>query len=382
MSIVNIGSICKIIGGSTPSTKNNNLWKKEIPFYSLADLLINVASRYISIENNKFIDEPAILFSSTATIGNVCYVEEKCWFNDQIKAFISKDSNVLNTKYLYYWFLNNKHIIKSQANKGSVFSSIGIKELVNMKINLPSIEEQNAIISIIEPHEKLFVKYSNLVDISSVENAKKDVDNLISIIEPLDILENKINKLKTVLKKLLINIYDKNCNSHVNLFENNKIYTNKYLNQNLYCDTSCIGELEINFSKMINISLEDKPSRADLSIKNNSIIFSKLLGENKVYCFLNNENIVFSTGFFNIKSNDENNDDLLSFLLSSDFKNQKSMLANGTTMIGINNSDLTKVRCKAPFLNSNIYFTFFNKLNEIENKITLARNKIVNLLIK
>ncbi|WP_016829279.1 restriction endonuclease subunit S, partial [Ureaplasma urealyticum] len=319
------------------------------PFYSLADLLINVASRYISIENNKFIDEPAILFSSTATIGNVCYVEEKCWFNDQIKAFISKDSNVLNTKYLYYWFLNNKHIIKSQANKGSVFSSIGIKELVNMKINLPSIEEQNAI---------------------------------ISIIEPLDILENKINKLKTVLKKLLINIYDKNCNSHVNLFENNKIYTNKYLNQNLYCDTSCIGELEINFSKMINISLEDKPSRADLSIKNNSIIFSKLLGENKVYCFLNNENIVFSTGFFNIKSNDENNDDLLSFLLSSDFKNQKSMLANGTTMIGINNSDLTKVRCKAPFLNSNIYFTFFNKLNEIENKITLARNKIVNLLIK
>ncbi|WP_016829285.1 restriction endonuclease subunit S, partial [Ureaplasma urealyticum] len=180
MSIVNISSICKIIGRSTPSTKNNNLWKKEIPFYSLADLLINVASRYISIENNKFIDEPAILFSSTATIGNVCYVEEKCWFNDQIKAFISKDSNVLNTKYLYYWFLNNKHIIKSQANKGSVFSSIGIKELVNMKINLPSIEEQNAIISIIEPHEKLFVKYSNLVDISSVENAKKDVDNLIS----------------------------------------------------------------------------------------------------------------------------------------------------------------------------------------------------------
>lgn len=191
-----------------------------------------------------------------------------------------------------------------------------------------------------------------------------------------------ISKLKITLKKLLTNLYDKNYNSHVNLFENNKIYTNKYLKQNLYCDTSCIGELEINFSKMINISLEDKPSRADLSIKNNSIIFSKLLGENKVYCFLNNENIVFSTGFFNIKSNNENNDDLLSFLLSSDFKNQKSMLANGTTMIGINNSDLTKIRCKAPFLNSNIYFTFFNKLNEIENKITLTRNKIVYLLIK
>ena len=344
-----ISSICKIISGSTPDTKNNDLWKKELPFYSPTDLINNVASRYISIKNNNFINGPAVLFSSAATIGNVYFVDKKCWFNQQIKAFITKDPNILSNKYLYYWFLKNREIIKVGANKGSIFSSITTDEFGNMKINLPSIEEQNEI---------------------------------ISIIKPLDVLENKINKLKITLKKLLKNLYDKNYNSHVNLFENNKIYTNKYLKQNLYCDTSCIGELEINFSKMINISLEDKPSRADLSIKNNSIIFSKLLGENKVYCFLNNENIVFSTGFFNIKSNNENNDDLLSFLLSSDFKNQKSMLANGTTMIGINNSDLTKIRCKAPFLNSNIYFTFFNKLNEIENKITLTRNKIVYLLIK
>ncbi|MEJ3571699.1 restriction endonuclease subunit S [Ureaplasma urealyticum] len=204
MSIVNIGSICKIIGGSTPSTKNNNLWKKEIPFYSLADLLINVASRYISIENNKFIDEPAILFSSTATIGNVCYVEEKCWFNDQIKAFISKDSNVLNTKYLYYWFLNNKHIIKSQANKGSVFSSIGIKELVNMKINLPSIEEQNAIISIIEPIEKVINNIKNIkFKIESLVN--KYFDFLYSNLEDSNFKKYILGDLFTINRGQIIN---------------------------------------------------------------------------------------------------------------------------------------------------------------------------------
>ncbi|MDU3864681.1 restriction endonuclease subunit S [Ureaplasma urealyticum] len=323
-----------------------------------------------------------ITISMNGNAGCVFYQKDKFSANSDVLVLSNIDNKISNNKFIFYWLKKHENTKIKSLCKGTTRLRLSNDDVLNLEINLPPIEEQNAIISIIEPHEKLFVKYSNLVDISSVENAKKDVDNLISIIEPLDILENKINKLKTVLKKLLINIYDKNCNSHVNLFENNKIYTNKYLNQNLYCDTSCIGELEINFSKMINISLEDKPSRADLSIKNNSIIFSKLLGENKVYCFLNNENIVFSTGFFNIKSNDENNDDLLSFLLSSDFKNQKSMLANGTTMIGINNSDLTKVRCKAPFLNSNIYFTFFNKLNEIENKITLARNKIVNLLIK
>ncbi|EDU06504.1 restriction endonuclease subunit S [Ureaplasma urealyticum] len=290
-----------------------------------------------------------ITISMNGNAGCVFYQKDKFSANSDVLVLSNIDNKISNNKFIFYWLKKHENTKIKSLCKGTTRLRLSNDDVLNLEINLPPIEEQNAI---------------------------------ISIIEPLDILENKINKLKTVLKKLLINIYDKNCNSHVNLFENNKIYTNKYLNQNLYCDTSCIGELEINFSKMINISLEDKPSRADLSIKNNSIIFSKLLGENKVYCFLNNENIVFSTGFFNIKSNDENNDDLLSFLLSSDFKNQKSMLANGTTMIGINNSDLTKVRCKAPFLNSNIYFTFFNKLNEIENKITLARNKIVNLLIK
>ncbi|WP_016829144.1 restriction endonuclease subunit S [Ureaplasma urealyticum] len=207
MSIVNIGSICKIIGGSTPSTKNNNLWKKEIPFYSLADLLINVASRYISIENNKFIDEPAILFSSTATIGNVCYVEEKCWFNDQIKAFISKDSNVLNTKYLYYWFLNNKHIIKSQANKGSVFSSIGIKELVNMKINLPSIEEQNAIISIIEPIEKS-IKTINLLQTKIGLFIEKTFNFINDNLVNSDLIEFSLKDLLNIKRGLPITVKD------------------------------------------------------------------------------------------------------------------------------------------------------------------------------
>ncbi|EDU67151.1 restriction-modification enzyme subunit s3a [Ureaplasma urealyticum serovar 11 str. ATCC 33695] len=299
--------------------------------------------------DNYLYDGQNITISRVGNAGTTFYHEGKISLTDNCFILSKINKKIAKVKYVFYLLkLNEDKKIRSISH-GTTRKIINKTDLDNLIIYLPSIEIQNAI---------------------------------ISIIEPLDILENKINKLKTVLKKLLINIYDKNCNSHVNLFENNKIYTNKYLNQNLYCDTSCIGELEINFSKMINISLEDKPSRADLSIKNNSIIFSKLLGENKVYCFLNNENIVFSTGFFNIKSNDENNDDLLSFLLSSDFKNQKSMLANGTTMIGINNSDLTKVRCKAPFLNSNIYFTFFNKLNEIENKITLARNKIVNLLIK
>ncbi|EDU19278.1 reStriction-modification enzyme mpuuiii s subunit [Ureaplasma parvum serovar 6 str. ATCC 27818] len=166
-----ISSICKIISGSTPDTKNNDLWKKELPFYSPTDLINNVASRYISIKNNNFINGPAVLFSSAATIGNVYFVDKKCWFNQQIKAFITKDPNILSNKYLYYWFLKNREIIKVGANKGSIFSSITTDEFGNMKINLPSIEEQNEIISIIEPIEKV---------INNIKNVKIKIESLVN----------------------------------------------------------------------------------------------------------------------------------------------------------------------------------------------------------
>ncbi|EDU19346.1 restriction modification enzyme subunit s2a [Ureaplasma parvum serovar 6 str. ATCC 27818] len=380
MSIYKLYELVNIYKGSNLITKKYIEQNKGI--YPVISSKTTENGVYGFINTYDYEKDKITMSSDGENAGTTFWQEKNFSLTNHALVFIMNKLIKYNYKYLFLTLKKHESKIKDLIISGSTRPGVSLNLLKSINIKLPSIEEQDAIISIIEPIEKLFVKYSNLVDISSVENVKRDIDNLISIIKPLDVLENKINKLKITLKKLLTNLYDKNYNSHVNLFENNKIYTNKYLKQNLYCDTSCIGELEINFSKMINISLEDKPSRADLSIKNNSIIFSKLLGENKVYCFLNNENIVFSTGFFNIKSNNENNDDLLSFLLSSDFKNQKSMLANGTTMIGINNSDLTKIRCKAPFLNSNIYFTFFNKLNEIENKITLTRNKIVYLLIK
>ncbi|EDX53436.1 restriction endonuclease subunit S [Ureaplasma urealyticum] len=391
MSIVNIGSICKIIGGSTPSTKNNNLWKKEIPFYSLADLLINVASRYISIENNKFIDEPAILFSSTATIGNVCYVEEKCWFNDQIKAFISKDSNVLNTKYLYYWFLNNKHIIKSQANKGSVFSSIGIKELVNMKINLPSIEEQNAIISIIEPHEKLFVKYSNLVDISSVENAKKDVDNLISIIEPIEKSIKTINLLQTKIGLFIEKTFN-------------------FINDNLVNSDLIEFSLKdlLNIKRGLPITAKDllnNPGSYPLisaSSKNNGIFgyFNDYMydGQNITISMNGNAGCIFyQIGKFSANSDvlvlsnsnkNLTNIDYIYYLLKTKEKEIQN-LAIGTTRFRLGNSVIEKFKVLLPNIEiqekfSKIVEPLLNlstKANKIEKNLNECLLKIVKKLI-
>lgn len=247
MSIVSIGSICKIIGGSTPSTKNNNLWKKEIPFYSPADLLINVASRYISIENNKFIDDPVVLFSSTATIGNVCYVEEKCWFNDQIKAFITKDINTLKIKYLYYWFLKNKEIIKARANKGSIFSLIGIKELGNMKINLPWIEEQNEIISIIEPIEKVINNIKNVkIKIESLIN--KYFDFLYSDLKDSNFKKYILGDLFTINRGQIINskYIDNNIGSYPVISSNTKNngifgYINSYMYDGEFITISADG---------------------------------------------------------------------------------------------------------------------------------------------
>ena len=185
------------------------------------------------------------------------------------------------------------------------------------------------------------------------------------------------------MKILLINQYLQKENKYVNLSEIIFKKIQKRFKQNFYFQTNGILELNIDFSKIINLNKSSKiPSRANLVPQDNSILFSKLLGENKILPWFNElkNQYVFSTGFYNVQS--KNLDHVLSFLLTKEFKEQKIIFANGTTMVGINDNSIKNIKIKKPNENSNVFSKFIFKLIFLENKINLIKNKVLNLLIK
>ena len=123
-------------------------------------------------------------------------------------------------------------------------------------------------------------------------------------------------------------------------------------------------------NKIKEISKNKKPSRANLSPKNNSLIFAKLRGSQKIFPIYDKKytNYVYSTGFYNISANDLDWY-LLGFLNSKDFIIQKNNNSSGTLMQGITIKDLNKIKIKIP---KNKY-----KLNSIVKTISK-----INLVIE
>lgn len=87
-------------------------------------------------------------------IGFVGYQEKDFWLGPLCYAIYPKDNNVLNPKYLYYELSSKRDEILKRKNTGGVPSLNGC-DLKTIPINVPSIEDQNKIVDILDKFDKI-----------------------------------------------------------------------------------------------------------------------------------------------------------------------------------------------------------------------------------
>jgi type I restriction enzyme S subunit len=100
------------------------------------------------------------------------------------------------------------------------------------------------------------------------------------------------------------------------------------------------------------ITLDNRPSRANMQPTINSLWFAKLKNSRKLIKVSINSinllgNCIFSTGFAGLDVPKYPNF-VWSFLISSAFDEQKNNLSNGTTMEGINNESINRIKLLIP----------------------------------
>ena len=111
-----IGEIAEIIGGGTPSTKNEDNFGGDIPWITPKDLsdhnemYISKGERSITkigLENSsaKLLPANSILFTSRAPIGYVALAKNEITTNQGFKSLVLKDDN--DPKFFYYSHSNS-----------------------------------------------------------------------------------------------------------------------------------------------------------------------------------------------------------------------------------------------------------------------------------
>ncbi len=374
MAIYKLSEFCNYLKGQIEKKENSFIQK-----YPIISAGVNIKGYYSKYNRDgKYI----CISTSGASTGHVTYYEGKFWASDCLTLELNNLS-MLKSNFFKFLLFKSEKLFK-QLKTGSAQQHIYWKDIKNISFDIPSLKEQQKIIDIIEPQKHLFEKYHNCIRIDSFENTKKDLQKIIDIIEPLNKIQNKTKKIRQLLKKYLLNQYISNNNPYINLDKIIKIHNLKRQNQLDYLPTAAVSELTYDSVNKIDLELEEKSlSRADLTVVPNSIIVSKLLGENKVLPITKIETkYVYSTGFFNFTS--ENNNHLLMYFLSNHFIKQKKIFATGTTMLAITKDTLKCFQIKKPLskiIKVNL-IKVFSLLNNIEIYLNKTKQLFLRLLIK
>ena len=149
-----LGELSDIVGGGTPSTKNEEYYKNgNIPWIRPADLS-NYPRKYISsgsqnitelgLKNSaaRLIPKNSVCLSTRAPIGYVVIAENPLSTSQGFKNFLP--SPIYYPEYLYWYFKGNRKLLEMNAH-GTTFLELSKRRLSEIEILLPTIGEQREI---------------------------------------------------------------------------------------------------------------------------------------------------------------------------------------------------------------------------------------------
>ena len=356
--IKTLGEVCDFNIGGTPSRcKNeyyengNNLWisVKELNGGYIYDTYEKITDLGVDNSSVKLFKKDTILFSFKLSIGKTAIVGNPLYTNEAIAGILSKNDNLLNNKYLYYYLTINDF---SKLGSGMIGNgSLNKKSLSQIKIPIPPIEKQK------------------------------------EIVEYLDFIYEKANK--TSMEKIIeLNQLNKFCLNNQKRFGNNNIKT--------------LGEV-CDFKNGKNITKE-KLIEGEYPVIGGG---QKPLGyhneyntnENTILCsssgayagFISKYSTkIWASDCFSIKSRDINilNEKYIYYYLKT-IQDNIYKLQNGAAQPHVYSKDLQNMKISIPFIEKQkeiVEYLDYNDLlikqleGEIENNKTLAKQFIMNIV--
>jgi len=151
-----LGNLCEMSSGGTPSTKISQYYGGNISWLSISD--ITDAGKYIfktersltssGLANSsaKLFNQGILLLAMYASIGKCCIPKVDISTSQAILGI--KTNTQVDTEFLYYYFLYSKNKLASSGQQGTQ-SNLNKGMVEDIKLNLPTLEEQNAISQIL-----------------------------------------------------------------------------------------------------------------------------------------------------------------------------------------------------------------------------------------
>ena len=174
LAMFNKVSIVKLISrfqtGKTPPSKETKYFDGDVNWFTPSDIgltkyLANSSRKItqLAIDENKAYLYPkgSMLLTCIGEIGRIGIIKSDSSSNQQITALLPNEN--VETEYLYYWFIHNKHVLQHLSNN-AVVPILNNAQLKKLQIPLPPLPVQQKIAAILDAADAYRQKTKALIE--------------------------------------------------------------------------------------------------------------------------------------------------------------------------------------------------------------------------
>ena len=188
-----LSEVMDLIGGGTPKTSIPEYWNGTIPWLSVKDF--NNDFRYVykteksitqlGLKNSstKLLQKGDIIISARGTVGEIATIPFTMAFNQSCYGLRAKKGTV-TSDYLYYLIKHNISVLKKNTHV-SVFDTITRNSFDNIEVEIPSIEIQQKISSILNDYDKK-IELNNAINNNLEQQAQAIFKSWFIDFDPFD----------------------------------------------------------------------------------------------------------------------------------------------------------------------------------------------------
>lgn len=155
--VKNLGDVCNLIGGGTPSKDNADFYTGNIPWATVRDMRSDVITdtehkiteAAIKNSSTNIIPSGSVIIATRVGLGKVCLLNQDTAINQDLRGIFPKDEAKLSTRFLFWWLKSVADVIVAEGT-GATVQGVKLPFVKSLQIPLPPLPEQQRIVAILD----------------------------------------------------------------------------------------------------------------------------------------------------------------------------------------------------------------------------------------
>lgn len=178
----NLGDLCEVIGGGTPSKDNPAYYSGAIPWATVRDMHQEVLSETecritkeaVKSSATNIIPSGNVVIATRVGLGKACLLDQDTAINQDLRGIIPRDINSLSVRFLFWWLKSIADVIVAEGT-GATVQGVKLPFVKSLQIPVPPLPEQHRIVAILDD------AFDGIATVKG--NAEKNLQNARALFE-------------------------------------------------------------------------------------------------------------------------------------------------------------------------------------------------------